>query len=141
MYKKIGVISVVALMFLLGSHCFGQTRTEVDRLYQYCQQCLDNTGQTAKCQSILYSRLDSVLNVVYHNLMQSLSDEGQKTALKDEQIAWLKKRDAFFTKIKKETAEKTEPDTEIYDTQVLEKENEYVRSRILDLIDRLQKTK
>lgn len=135
MYRKMK-LTIVVLMFLSTHSSFGQTRHDVDLIYQQCQECLDNTGQTAKCQNILYDKLDSVLNVAYKKLMKVLPDT-KKAVFKKDQLAWLQKRDAYFIKSKKEVAGKTEPGTEIFDTQLLEKENEYVRTRVLALIDKL----
>ena len=56
------------------------------------------------CSRAYYSQMDSLLNVVYNNIRRPL-DLAEKSALKQEQIKWLHKRDAYFKKIDKEYAE------------------------------------
>src|SRR5215813_2126421 len=47
-----------------------------------------------ECQGKEYRKADAELNAVYKQLMSKLDDEGEKAALKNAQLAWIKFRDA-----------------------------------------------
>src|SRR3954466_3505594 len=47
-----------------------------------------------ECQGREYKKADTALNAVYKQLMTKLDDEGERTALKVAQVAWIKFRDA-----------------------------------------------
>ena len=47
-----------------------------------------------ECQGREYKKADAALNVVYKQLMAKIDDEGERTALKVAQQAWIKFRDA-----------------------------------------------
>ncbi|HJQ23303.1 MAG TPA: lysozyme inhibitor LprI family protein [Blastocatellia bacterium] len=46
------------------------------------------------CQAREYKKADAALNTVYKQLMTKIDDEGERTALKNAQLAWLKFRDS-----------------------------------------------
>jgi|GEM_PF-6804951 len=112
-----------------------QSKGDIDKLYSDCQRCLDNTGYTERCSSLLYNSLDSLLNKAYQQLQHTLTKD-QKQQLVTEQKAWLKQRDQYFTKVKAEAEQQNPPDTEVTSTFILEKENEFVRNRIIELINK-----
>ena len=47
-----------------------------------------------ECQAREYKKADAALNTVYKQLMAKIDDEGERTALKNAQLAWIKFRDA-----------------------------------------------
>ena len=47
-----------------------------------------------ECQGREYKKADAALNAVYKQLMAKIEDEGERTALKAAQQAWIKFRDA-----------------------------------------------
>ncbi|MFL6275919.1 MAG: lysozyme inhibitor LprI family protein [Blastocatellia bacterium] len=57
----------------------------------------DNTQTQVEindCQAREYKKADTALNTVYKQLMTKLEDEGERTALKAAQVAWIKFRDS-----------------------------------------------
>jgi uncharacterized protein YecT (DUF1311 family) len=55
--------------------------------------CLDNGVNMMGCSQLYYKTMDSILNVAYNKLRKTLTIDRQ-TALKQEQLKWIKKRDA-----------------------------------------------
>ena len=57
-----------------------------------------NNAQTQvemnECQAREYKKADAALNAVYKQLMAKIEDEGERTALKNAQLAWIKFRDS-----------------------------------------------
>lgn len=47
-----------------------------------------------ECQAREYKKADAALNTVYKQLMAKVDDEGERSALKAAQLAWIKYRDA-----------------------------------------------
>lgn len=129
-------IVLTSLWFIPGySMISAQPKPPVDILYKDCQQCLDSTGYTEMCNRTLYNRLDSLLNATYQNFKATLSGDDKNKLIKEENL-WLKQRDVYFKKIKKETDEHNPPGTEIANTIILDKENDFIRRRIIELVDR-----
>lgn len=62
------------------------------------QKCLDQGVHMLDCSIIFYKKSDSILNLVYKKLRNSLN-ANEKVALKKEQLKWLKKRDKKFDQI------------------------------------------
>ena len=52
------------------------------------------TAEMRDCAGREYQKADGALNKAYRDLMAKLDDEGQKSALKAAQQAWIKYRDA-----------------------------------------------
>lgn len=124
----------ISLLGIITWHVLpAQSNRDVDKLYSDCQRCLDNTGYTEKCSSILYNSLDSLLNEAYQQLQRTLPKD-QRQRLIAEEKSWLKERDHYFGKVKAAAEEGNPPDTEITNTLILDKENEFVRKRIMELI-------
>lgn len=113
-------------------------RDVVARLDARYHACLDAGVNMAACAREFYFGMDSMLNVVYRALRSTL-DTNDKTALKKEQIGWLKKRDAYFSgqeRIFRENMETGEwgPDMIMI---TYGNEADFVKERVLMLIERI----
>ena len=80
-----------------------QTLEELTTIDNNYKACLGRGTNMLGCSQLYYSQMDSLLNVVYNKLRRPLDQSG-KAALKNEQLKWLGKRDAYFKKIDKEHA-------------------------------------
>ena len=139
MKKVLYKMLLVSLFTGITLYAQSQTRAAVNSLYDQLQRCADATGHTDQCNRRLYDGLDSLLNVAYKNLFSKLSS-AKRAALQREERDWIKSRDLNFKRFEKEvnTHDGTSvPGTEIYDTFLYEKKNEFVRKRVLPLISRL----
>jgi len=75
-----------------------QTVKTIDSLEEAHQRCLDTVQYSMlHCEKAFYFQIDSLLNVVYRKLYNSLSITGKAT-LKKEQRLWLVSRDTYFKK-------------------------------------------
>jgi len=90
---------VFILLFVMLSRGFSQTIQTVDSLQTHYLGCLDEGSNMTACAKDFYTKMDSLLNVVY-NKLQSTLNEPEKAALRKDQAVWLLKRDMYF----KETA-------------------------------------
>ncbi|MEO5776524.1 MAG: lysozyme inhibitor LprI family protein [Flavobacterium sp.] len=90
-----------------------------------------------KCSYGYLHKSDSLLNVVYNKVKLKLNST-QKAKLKKEQLAWLKKRDAYFDKVIKSTLNGEEgligDDLRMV---IADKEADFVFDRVEELIRRL----
>ena len=87
-----------------------------------------------------YNKLDSLLNVVYNKLRQTLSPE-EMQELKLQQRQWLKERDAYFKQLYRDTEKKFDLEQNewkeveylsVYHPQIL-----FVEERVIWLMKRL----
>lgn len=70
----------------------------IDSLEEAHQRCLDTVQYSMlHCEKAFYFQIDSLLNVVYRRLYNSLNTP-QKAVLKKEQRLWLVSRDTYFKK-------------------------------------------
>ena len=127
-------ISIAICIFLLSLSCHSQTAKTIAQLDKEHQKCLDTGNNMANCSFEYYSKMDDLLNTTYKKIRLTLSqDEQQK--LKTLQIAWLKKRDAYFKQVQKETAKTLDGDHESQDYRMIcSNENAlFVKDRIIVL--------
>ena len=101
------------------------------------QNCLDTNPYMLGCSYEYYKKTDSLLNVVYNKIRLKL-DANQKQVFKKEQLAWLKKRDAHFKKVEKNTKNEV-GDIIGNDLKMIitDKEANFVFDRVEELIKRL----
>ncbi len=123
--------------------CFGtaaveaQTMKYMDSLADAHQACLDNGINMLGCSQRYYKTMDSILNIAYNKLKNTLTTEGQ-AALKQEQLKWLKKRDAHHAAELKEYRKNVdvgESGTDMF-MIVYDNDAEFVRDRVIELINR-----
>lgn len=88
-------IALFAFFSIIHLTCFSQTRSVLDSLENRYQACLDKGKNMFGCAKLFYQQMDSLLNVQYKQLRSSC-DSVQKENLKQEQLKWLAKRDAYF---------------------------------------------
>ncbi|WP_278251848.1 lysozyme inhibitor LprI family protein [Sabulibacter ruber] len=90
------------------------------------------------CSQLYYSQMDSLLNVVYNKLRRPLDPSG-KAALKNEQLKWLGKRDAYFKKVDKEYAAENSNGFAGNDSRMIaiDDKAQFVRKRVEELIKKL----
>ena len=132
MYKNF--LLVFFFIFINVSH--GQTLELIKNLEIEHQNCLDNQAWMLGCSIKYNKQMDSLLNVVYNKKRQLLSKK-EKLNLKEEQLAWLKKRDANTKKVS--TKIKTVTDIMGSDLQMIitDEEAEFVKKRVVYLIKSL----
>lgn len=86
------------------------------------------------CTIEYYTTIDEKLNITYNKIRASLSKPEQEN-LKNKQLAWLKKRDQYFKKVKAETAKELDGENESQDYRMIcsHKNALFVRDRIIEL--------
>ena len=136
------VTTIFALVFLIVTQSFSQTKKTIDSLQNEEQKCLDKGEYMLGCLLDFYDQMDSLLNVVYFKLYYSL-DTSNQSKLKKEHKFWLTKRDNIFKlntqKVHKE-AVKEGFDGGQDERMILAEENvTVVKQRVLKLIERLKK--
>lgn len=96
--KKIFVLSKIYFLIFIIFFLFiynnsnAQLRRTIDSLQAIEQSCLDSGIGMANCSCEFSHQMDSILNIVYKNIQTNLGTS-QKTALKKEELLWLKKRE------------------------------------------------
>jgi uncharacterized protein YecT (DUF1311 family) len=97
------------------------------------QQCLDKGDDMLACSQKYYSEMDSMLNVVYKNLVKD-ADSATKATLKKEELEWLRQRDKAFSDFDNEQVS----EISAYDNQTLSlnKKAEFVKERVVKLLTR-----
>ncbi len=135
---------IISFAFL-SQFCFtslGQTREDIKKLETWNKKCLDSGVNMLGCSREYYLKMDTMLNVVYFNLYKKMSPQVQ-SYLKKEQRDWLNKRDDYFKqqnkKVRKKEKQK-EAGRDLY-MLVYQEDAEFIKIRILELINRLNKTK
>ena len=115
---------------------YGQTLELIKKIEVEHQNCLDNQAWMLGCSIKYNKQMDSLLNIVYNKKRQLLNKE-DKLKLKEEQLAWLKKRDANTKKVS--TKIKTETDIIGSDFQMIitDEEANFVKKRVIYLIESL----
>lgn len=127
------------LLVLLLSLVFSVTQAQeyetlMENLEIRYQDCLDQGADMRGCSTEYYHKMDSMLNVVYKQLLAKHPD--QKEQIREAQRAWLKRRDEQFAAIDKEPKE---AGLGINDQQMIvtDKKSQVVRERVMKLIDML----
>ena len=130
------------LFSLLPTFCSAQSLQTVKDLDQEHQKLMDKGVNMLGYTVAYYNKLDSLLNVVYNKLRQTLSPE-EMQELKLQQRQWLKERDAYFKQLYRDTEKKFDlkqnewEEVEylsVYHPQIL-----FVEERVILLIKRLNK--
>lgn len=130
------------LFSLLPTFCGAQSLQTVKDLDQEHQKLMDKGVNMLGYTAAYYNKLDSLLNVVYNKLRQTLSPE-EMQELKLQQRQWLKKRDAYFKQLYRDTEKKFDlkqnewEEVEylsVYHPQIL-----FVEERVIWLMKRLNK--
>jgi uncharacterized protein YecT (DUF1311 family) len=130
MFKTI----LLSVFILLGYCCCAQTIATVNELDSSYQTCLDNGADMYGCAVDDYSKMDSLLNVVYKKLHAKYSSS-EYSQLKTEQKGWLKKRTTYFKKIDGGNAEGLAGQDRMMFIE--DEKTTFVRARVLELIRRL----
>ncbi len=116
-----------------------QLKNSMDRIYQDHLKCLDSGINMLGCSRKYYLEMDSMLNLTYKKLRASLN-EAEKSKLKEEQLKWLKERDAYFedqNRIFNEKVTSGEWGNDMYMVTYDDKAD-FVRKRVLDIIKRIE---
>ncbi len=138
--RKPGIpVSVVAIgmcLLMIGNAAKAQgvTPAYLDRLAVTHQACLDSGARMLDCAIEYYATMDSLLNVVYRKLRAGLTTE-QKEALRKEQLAWIRRRDALGAQAQRENARHgligADASMVVYDRQAV-----FIDKRIRELLKR-----
>lgn len=94
---KLLVFALLILVFSGKIQAQPEQEKVLTQLEERYQDCLDNGTNMLSCAAKYYSQMDSMLNVVYKQSMNTLNPS-QKTSLKADQEKWLLSRDKQFKK-------------------------------------------
>jgi uncharacterized protein YecT (DUF1311 family) len=133
---KMKKILILATTMLLFGAVNAQSLKTVEQIKAANQKCLDKGENMYECALEYYFQADSLLNVVYKKLRQTLNAEEQ-LKLKTVQLQWLKKRDKYFQKVITETKKECDEGSYIFRTSVEQQEADYVIKRVIELINKL----
>jgi uncharacterized protein YecT (DUF1311 family) len=113
----------------------GQTLKYLDKMDSRYQDCLDKGVDMYGCSVRHYEQMDSMLNYVYRSIRAKM-DSTQKSNLKSQQLAWLKKRDQYFKETVAEAKKEFEDDLSATDVQMVytNKQAVFVKKRVADLL-------
>jgi uncharacterized protein YecT (DUF1311 family) len=130
---------IAGALFITSYSTNAQSIQDVDRLTKKNQVCLDSGIDMLGCSKKFFAQMDSVLNVAYKSLRNGLSEQ-KKAALKQEQLQWLKKRDAFFKKSNQEFQKKYSTGEWGSDMAMVTygDQADFVKQRVIQLIKRLE---
>ncbi|OSZ82315.1 hypothetical protein CAP35_03340 [Chitinophagaceae bacterium IBVUCB1] len=128
---------LLALMLIVNMPANSQTLNDIDVLEKRNQECLDEGLQMLKCMSDYYNQMDSMLNVAYKACKKRLSTSQMKI-LKDEQIAWLKKRDIYFKKLRSDIIKSEHHVSELQRLEMFLEMNNFIEERVRALIGKLK---
>ncbi len=136
------VCFVLSILCCSATSSYAQSLQTIDDLEAATQKRLDEGINMLGYTSMLYTQMDSLLNVVYKKLRNSLST-GDAEQLKQEQRAWLKQRDRYFRQAYLDTAKATgvkrEDWGELEYLGVYQAETAFVRDRVIVLVKRLNR--
>lgn len=127
------------MFFILFSfYSNGQTLKTITKLETTHQKCLDSGVGMRNCSLKYFNQSDSLLNVAYKNLRLKLNPE-EKSELKKQQLAWLKKRDQYFKKVYSDTKKEGyfEEGTLDFEMVIFDLQADYVFARVKELIKKI----
>ena len=132
------IFSIVIL--LLTGTINAQTLDEVSSLKREHQTCLDSGVNMLGCSTLFYEQMDSLLNLAYNNLRKKIM-AGERDTLKNEEIHWIKTRDNYFSKRKREFQADMKKEGWGNDMYMIlyDEEAEFIGERVIELINRLNK--
>jgi len=81
----------ILLLIGINQNANAQLHKTIDSLQAIEQSCLDSGINMNNCLYNFRHQMDSILNVVYNSIRSNLNST-QKEKLKNEEVAWLKKR-------------------------------------------------
>ncbi len=113
----------------------------LDNLTKINQEKLDTGIGMLQAEKAYYTQLDSMLNVVYKDLINMYNKTNSENLIK-QQRQWLKERDAFFLKMQDEyQKESGEVDflPNDFKLMVYGEKCSFVKERVLTLINLLEK--
>jgi len=126
---------VIFILFLISFYSYSQENKAIQKLDTELQKCLDDTqNNMLNCTLEYYTKIDEQLNITYKKIKATLSKTEQEK-LKNQQLAWLKKRDQYFKKVKIETAKELDGENASQDYRMIcsHKNALFVRDRIIEL--------
>jgi uncharacterized protein YecT (DUF1311 family) len=136
--KRLKLAFILSVFILITSKVQAQTQTQLNSLNNKYQACLDKGINMLRCSNLYYNQMDSLLNVVYNRLRISMNPS-EKTVLKNEQLKWLKTRDAYFKKVDKENGiggkEYVGTDFQMI---AIDEKAQFVRERVEELMEKLK---
>lgn len=124
------------IVFLFVANCYSQSSNikKVESIEFNYQNCLDSGIDMLGCSKKYYFFCDKLLNEVYQSIRAKLTTT-DKEKLKNEQLKWLKQRDAFFKRAyilaKEEAVDLPQEDLEMI---YIDKKGDFVKERVKFLI-------
>lgn len=116
-------------------------RAQLEQLDAAHQQCLDAGVGMMDCSYRYSKQMDSMLNVVYKDLM-SVSSKDAKNKLRMEERSWIQKRDAELKKIYSDISRQRQMEDFVpQDARMMayDAEAAVIRKRVVELIDAYEK--
>ena len=125
---------LIFILFLISFYSYSQENKAIQKLGAEVQKCLDTGNNMLNCTIEYYTKIDEQLNITYNKIRASLSKPEQEN-LKNKQLAWLKKRDQYFKKVKAETAKELDGENQSQDYRMIcsHKNALFVRDRVSEL--------
>ncbi len=129
---------VLPLFLIFALPSFSQNAKSIEDFEKSYQKCLDEGSNMYGCAHTYFLQTDSLLNVVYKKIRLELSKE-EKEKLRTEQLAWLKKRDAYFEKEYSKLKKNNDLEVNSRDFQMIyyDKQGTFVLNRVKELLKRL----
>lgn len=127
------------MFIFLNVSANAQLKNTMDRIYQDHLKCLDSGINMLGCSRKYYLEMDSMLNLTYKKLRTTLN-ETEKSTLKEEQLKWLKERDAYFetqNRIFNDKVNSGEWGNDMY-MVTFDNKADFVRKRVLEIIKRVE---
>ena len=126
--------SLILLMLFINICCYSQVNTTIKKLETEHQKCLDKGESMLNCTLVFYNLMDDLLNVTYKEIRLKLNKTDQQK-LKELQLSWLKKRDAYFKQVEKKTTKLLEGDNSSQDFRMICTNSNavFVKDRIIEL--------
>jgi len=113
-----------------------QSISAIEEIKTQYQNCLDNGNFMLGCSYEYYNKADSLLDMVCHKIEVGLKKD-QREQFRKEQTKWLKKRNAYFKKIRKRNLVIDHLATDDQKMMVADEQAEFIFERVEELIKRL----
>jgi uncharacterized protein YecT (DUF1311 family) len=135
------IYSITIIFILLSCSDKKDYRKQLEKLDNERQRCLDHGERMMDCSYQYSQQMDSMLNVVYKDLMTHY-DKEDKNQLRLEERTWIQKRDKELKRIYNNINKKREKEDWLpQDDRMIayDEEAKLIRKRVIELIDKYEK--
>lgn len=130
----------LCMTMCLSLSAFGQiSKNAVDSLDKQYQQNLGGGKSPYACALQYYNEMDSLLNVVYNQLVTTMNDP-QRESLQISQEQWTEKKEAYFKEIDIRVEKKRPMTLAGLDDDMIVTDNKaaYIKNRVMELLAKEQ---